>query len=71
MQVLVIGSGYVGLVAAACFAEAGHHILGVDLDVAKATRLIRLHADGQKLTRVTLLQGGDTIAVERANGEHG
>ena len=35
MQVLVIGSGYVGLVAAAGFAEAGHQVLGVDVDVAK------------------------------------
>ena len=35
LNVLVIGSGYVGLVAAACFAEAGHRILGVDVDAAK------------------------------------
>jgi UDPglucose 6-dehydrogenase len=41
MQVLVIGSGYVGLVAAACFAEAGHRVLGVDVDVAKVARLSR------------------------------
>jgi UDPglucose 6-dehydrogenase len=39
MQVLVIGSGYVGLVAAACFAEAGHQILGVDVDAAKVAAL--------------------------------
>ena len=39
MQVLVIGSGYVGLVAAACFAEAGHRILGVDVDAAKVATL--------------------------------
>ena len=41
MQVLVIGSGYVGLVAAACFAEAGHRILGVDVDAAKVATLSR------------------------------
>ena len=41
MQVLVIGSGYVGLVAAACFAEVGHHILGVDVDAAKVASLSR------------------------------
>ena len=41
MQVLVIGSGYVGLVAAACFAEAGHQILGVDVDAAKVATLTR------------------------------
>ncbi len=39
MQVLVIGSGYVGLVAAACFAEAGHRVLGVDVDAAKVEAL--------------------------------
>jgi UDPglucose 6-dehydrogenase len=39
MQVLVIGSGYVGLVAATCFAEAGHQILGVDVDAAKVATL--------------------------------
>ena len=41
MQVLVIGSGYVGLVAAACFAEAGHRILGVDVDETKVAALAR------------------------------
>jgi UDPglucose 6-dehydrogenase len=39
MQVLVIGSGYVGLVAAACFAEAGHRVLGVDVDAGKVATL--------------------------------
>ncbi|HEX9082677.1 MAG TPA: nucleotide sugar dehydrogenase, partial [Holophagaceae bacterium] len=39
MQVLVIGSGYVGLVAAACFAEAGHRVLGIDVDAAKVEGL--------------------------------
>jgi UDPglucose 6-dehydrogenase len=39
MKVLVIGSGYVGLVAAACFAEGGNQVLGVDVDAAKVARL--------------------------------
>ena len=39
MRVLVIGSGYVGLVAAACFAEGGNEVLGVDVDAAKVARL--------------------------------
>ncbi len=39
MRVLVIGSGYVGLVAAACFAEAGNSVLGVDVDSSKVQRL--------------------------------
>ena len=39
MQVLVIGSGYVGLVAAAGFAEAGHQVIGIDVDSAKVDLL--------------------------------
>ncbi len=39
MKVLVIGSGYVGLVAAACFAEGGNRVIGVDVDAAKVDRL--------------------------------
>ena len=39
MRVLVIGSGYVGLVAAVCFAEGGHQVLGVDVDGAKVAAL--------------------------------
>jgi UDPglucose 6-dehydrogenase len=39
MQVLIVGSGYVGLVAAAGFAEAGHHVLGVDVDASKIESL--------------------------------
>ncbi len=41
MQVLVIGSGYVGLVAATCFAEAGHQVLGIDVDAAKVATLAK------------------------------
>jgi UDPglucose 6-dehydrogenase len=39
MKVLVIGSGYVGLVAAVGFAEAGHQILGIDVDAVKIDKL--------------------------------
>ncbi|HNX31922.1 MAG TPA: UDP-glucose/GDP-mannose dehydrogenase family protein [Holophaga sp.] len=39
MQVVVIGSGYVGLVAAVGFAESGHRVLGVDVDAAKIEKL--------------------------------
>jgi UDPglucose 6-dehydrogenase len=41
MRLAVIGSGYVGLVAAACFAELGHHVTCVDNDAAKLARLER------------------------------
>ena len=39
MRVAVIGSGYVGLVAAACFAELRHDIVCVDNDLAKISAL--------------------------------
>ncbi len=39
VSICVIGSGYVGLVAAACFAEMGHRIICVDNDEAKVKTL--------------------------------
>ena len=39
VSICVIGSGYVGLVAAACFAEIGHRVVCVDNDEAKVKQL--------------------------------
>ena len=41
MKIAVIGSGYVGLVSAACFAEIGHDVISVDNDSAKIAALAR------------------------------
>jgi nucleoside-diphosphate-sugar epimerase len=48
LQIAVVGSGYVGLVAAVCFAEMGHKVICVDNDEHK----------------VAALQGGDTLIHE-------
>lgn len=48
IPIAVVGSGYVGLVAAVCFAEMGHDVVCVDNDERK----------------VAALQGGDTLIHE-------
>jgi len=40
MKIGVVGTGYVGLVAAACFAENGNSVIGVDIDEAKIKALL-------------------------------
>ena len=40
MKIAMIGTGYVGLVSGACFAEFGPHVTCVDLDEAKIQRLL-------------------------------
>jgi UDPglucose 6-dehydrogenase len=41
MRVTIFGSGYVGLVTGACLAEAGNHVICVDVDASKIDRLNR------------------------------
>jgi UDPglucose 6-dehydrogenase len=49
VSIAVVGSGYVGLVAAACFAEIGHHVICVDNDESKVKMLreggVPIHED--------------------------
>jgi UDPglucose 6-dehydrogenase len=49
IQIAVVGSGYVGLVAAVCFAEIGHSVVCVDNDQRK----------------VAALESGDTLIHEK------
>ncbi len=39
MKLTVVGTGYVGLVTGSCFAEMGHHVTCVDIDIEKVARL--------------------------------
>ncbi|MGY3603410.1 MULTISPECIES: UDP-glucose dehydrogenase family protein [unclassified Bradyrhizobium] len=41
MRIAMIGTGYVGLVSGACFADFGHHVTCVDKDVEKINALRR------------------------------
>ena len=39
MKITIIGTGYVGLVTGACFAQVGHKVVCVDSDAAKVKLL--------------------------------
>ena len=41
MRISIFGSGYVGLVQAAVFADVGHRVICVDIDAERVERLIR------------------------------
>jgi UDPglucose 6-dehydrogenase len=41
MKITIFGSGYVGLVTGACFAEVGNDVLCVDIDENKINRLLK------------------------------
>ena len=77
MKVTVFGSGYVGLVTGACFADAGNQVLCVDIDAAKVARLqkgeIPIHEPGlEQLVRRSLDKGRLRFTTDAVAGvRHG
>ena len=62
MRIAMIGTGYVGLVSGACFADFGHSVCCVDKDSAKI--------EGLNAGRMPIWEPG-LEAIVKANAEHG
>jgi UDPglucose 6-dehydrogenase len=77
MKVTIFGSGYVGLVTGACLAEAGNHVLCVDIDEKKVAALnqgeVPIHEPGlDALIRRNREGGRLEFTTDAARGvEHG
>ena len=62
MRIAMIGTGYVGLVSGACFADFGHHVSCVDKDAGKI--------DGLNAGVMPIWEPG-LEALVKANAERG
>ena len=77
MRVTIFGSGYVGLVTGACLADAGNHVICVDVDAGKVARLnkgeIPIHEPGlDALIKRNAEAGRLEFTTDAAKGvEHG
>ena len=77
MRVTIFGSGYVGLVTGACLADAGNHVMCVDVDAGKIERLkegeVPIHEPGlEALIRRNAEAGRIEFTTDAVRGvEHG
>lgn len=63
MRIAIVGSGYVGLVSGACFADFGHHVTCIDKD---KTRLAALQAGNIPIFELGL---SELVAAGMKSGE--
>ena len=73
MNIAIIGTGYVGLVTGACFAEVGHNVICVDCDEAKVKLLqgggIPIFEPGlEEMVKKNVAEGRLTFTASTAEG---
>ena len=71
MRIVVVGTGYVGLISGACLADFGHHVICVDRDEAKISSLTRgevpiFEPDLERLVQSNARAGRLTFTTELA-----
>jgi len=78
MQVAMIGTGYVGLVSGACFADFGHVVTCIDKDAGKIERLreggiptAQLPKLGPAEARASDFCRGGKLAAPRSSAQSG
>ncbi|MDE2787138.1 MAG: nucleotide sugar dehydrogenase [Chloroflexota bacterium] len=64
MKITVIGLGYVGIVAASCLANRGHHVTGVDVDPER----VMILRSGRLPIVVVGVEPGDTRSLDVVSG---
>lgn len=73
MNICIVGTGYVGLVSAACFAEMGNHVSCVDINPAVVERLrkgeVHIYEPGlEVMVRRNAQEGRLTFTTDLAEG---
>ena len=69
MKIVVVGTGYVGLVSGVCFAEIGHTVTCVDVDTTKVasikSSIAPIHEEGLQELIARQVRGGRLTATTR------